>query len=100
MNRNDEAEFFDDLAFLQCARSWPNYPCCPVKRQDNTVPNGLVQLGTVVGLEEAEPTVYLVGMPRLMGSFLTIKEKDPLKKFNQIAYNSLEELVADGWLVD
>lgn len=77
---------FDDVKFLSNPNEWPCWPVCPVKRND------LTELGIVFG---GQPIVYETNM--FMLPEMTPENLEQMKKHK---YDSMEELVADGWLVD
>lgn len=101
------ARSFDDLAFFQDPDRWPNQPLCPVKnprilqdgspRTNGGMPAcGLLYENTtpvISGLPRVQPIVYLVGL-------FDDRQGKPIKSFPAKQYDSLEAMVADGWIVD
>jgi len=81
----------DDVKFLNRPNVWPCWPLCPVKRYE-PANDGFPVCGIVI---EKVPIVYETNMFALSG--MTSVEIEALKKHK---YDSMEELVADGWLVD
>lgn len=88
---------FDDLAFLTDSQKWPNYPMCPVKNYNNPKPGGFPEMGVVVASEgPAFPSVILCNMWSLVEAY----QKGETEGIEKKEYSSLEELLADGWVVD
>lgn len=90
---------FNDLAFLTDSQKWPNYPICPVKNYQHTKPGSFPEMGIVVapeGAGPAIPTVILCNMWSLVEAY----QKGETQGIEKKEYNSLEELLADGWVVD
>lgn len=85
------ARQFDDAKFLNNPNEWPCWPVCPVKRYEPT-DDGLPNCGIVIG---GRPIVYETNM--FMLPEMTPENLEQMKKHK---YDSMEELVADGWLVD
>lgn len=81
---------FDDVAFLKDVNRWPNWPICPVKRYEN------VHSFPLCGVTFATDTKPMVKILNMFGGW-SQEEFDKAKTFN---YNSIEEMVADGWVVD
>lgn len=82
---------FDDVKFLDNPGAWPCWPLCPVKRYEQT-DDAMPNCGVVI---TEVPIVYETNMFALLT--MTSAEIEALKKHK---YDSMEELVADGWLVD
>jgi hypothetical protein len=90
-----------DVIFIQRAGYWPNWPYLPMKKYDPK--EGLIagtlldkqELGKPLDLKhESMRKVYLVSVwavARGEGSFKTYETK---------LYNSIEEMLQDGWQVD
>ena len=76
---------FDDLQFMKNPHQWPNI-VLPVKRYKPRQRSGFPEMGV---LYQDKPVVYLTDM------FATITSETP-----KIEYGSLEDIAADGWLVD
>lgn len=89
----------EDLAFLRRDAQWPQWPFCPLKRDRKDKPGGWPECGLVVAGERAGamPTVYLVN---LFGLGDLKKEGKWLKDVPQTKYDTLDQLLADGWYVD
>ena len=79
---------FDDVAFLKNPNKWPNLVCPVKKRVEN---DNWPKCGVVF----KEPIVYVVSMYSMKD--VSDEEWDKLEKHE---YNSFEEMVADGWIVD
>lgn len=78
------------LEFLRTPDEWPNWPLCPVKKR--MVTNVANDVGLVIeGPSGTEPVVFLCNLWRVKEDFDTA---------TQLKYESLEALVADGWMVD
>lgn len=83
---------FDDVAFLKDTGRWPRWPGCPVKRYR---PNeGLPECGLVFDGLKIDEKLAVV-MVSMLG--WTPEQFRDAKKH---LYDSYEEMVADGWLVD
>ena len=77
---------FDDVAFLKDPDNWPNWPVCPVKCYiDEELICGLLFAGTI--------TVYKLNM----FSGWTKEEFEKAKKWK---YETIEDMINDGWRVD
>jgi len=86
---------FNTLEFLANPDRWPNWPVCPVKRScsDKQYIEGDDRPQCGVVFDQPKPTVYRVNM-------FSIGPSTDLTKFEKHEYESLEALVADGWVVD
>ena len=88
MDANTEVDVQLHIDFLKSPESWPHFPLCPVKRyeqEDKPPRTGVVlssQPNTVVGLN-----VFLVS-------------REKFKTAERWEYDSVEAVVADGWLID
>lgn len=87
----DEWERKRELTMMQNPRNWPLWPFLPVKQP---MSSGLPRCGVLVEMkwdEPIKPIVYdcIVHMP---------KSFDPDKKIAE--YNSFEEMLEAGWVVD
>ena len=94
---------FDDVYSLRqkTTGGWPCWPYCPVKKyaQKGQMPIcGLVMdtrpLTASGSQEEVEPIVY-VGL-NLFKSWT----KEEFEKCEKLKFDSMDHLVADGWMVD
>lgn len=96
----------DDLSFLNRPGMWPNWPMCPVKshaEKHKDSPTDFIATGIVfdtapIGDQKypngkAQPEVVMLNM---FGGW-TPEQFKAAKRFK---YDSIEELVADGWEVD
>lgn len=96
----------DDLAYLKNCGMWPRWPYCPVKNQTNeTIRKERKDSFPVCGVvfDEnplgkggpiwATPTVYLLNI----FAGWTAEQFKECKKYE---YESLEAMVADGWVID
>ena len=81
----------DDVEFLRQGK-WPNWPFCPVKRYEK----GELQCGLVYDNMD-DGVVPMVLMINLFALSITEEVYDGLEKHK---YDSIELLVADGWMVD
>ena len=76
-----------DRAYILDWKGYVQYPFCPVKRHSEKSPS--IELGVIVAGHPT--TVYLVDMWEIKGS---------LKDMPKIEYESVDKLLADGWVVD
>lgn len=74
----------DDLLMINSPDRWPCWPILPMKNRKNREPR---DLGIIL---DGQPTTILVGCLGLTD----------WEKAERIRYNSVEELLADGWIVD
>jgi hypothetical protein len=98
----------NELETMQNPDTWPNWFILPLKKHDNKYPEDIGLLTLKGYLIEADhwtppqkPTVYLISMYELTD----YKDPDCPKKilFEKIphkTYESWEELLGDGWIVD
>lgn len=83
---------FDDVQFLSDPDRWPKFPICPVKRYSKKDKHGFPECGVVTATGIA--VVVVISMFELP---ITEEEYEKLTKYR---YESMEDLVTDGWLVD
>lgn len=81
------------VEFLNDPEQWPNFPLCSVKRHREG--GGMPDCGTVLALPTTVPVVYSASM----FSFVKMS-KDEIRSVPQHKYESVDDLVADGWMVD
>ncbi len=75
----------DDLSFIKDPNQWPQWPQLPVKRYVNGMEVGvIIEVRTGV-----EPVVYLKNL------YTRFTDDTP-----KLTYGSIDELLADGWMVD
>ena len=85
----------DDLTMLRNPNAWYYRPLCAIKRRVEGSP--FPECATI--LEDEEGMVYLVGMHEIAGlGQKAIKEK--LGDAKTSYYDSWEELLKDGWVID
>ena len=92
-----------DLQFMKEADTWPLWPFLPVKNRkgDYKQAGGWPTLGTLMNdspfKKQTEPINYKESIDEIIQNFQKDIDFKPtvLKK-----YSSLEELTADGWIVD
>ena len=79
---------FDHLEFMSNPTEWPCFPILPIKNLGRRQASGFPELGFIL----ADETPIQVHKPTLFGE----TEEAGAQK----TYQSLDELVADGWIVD
>lgn len=79
----------DDVVMLKNPDLWPRWPLCPVKRYDKSKPHGFPDCGVVT---EGRFVVFMVNLYRVSPGVFDSCEKHE--------YESYEDMVADGWMVD
>ena len=91
---------FNDKAFIANPGKWPNWPLLPVKRhtKDRSGPEcGILIDNQPIG-DKLDPehkslrTIFLTSMFAL--------KKTDLKTVEKKEYESVEKMLADGWIVD
>lgn len=93
----------DDVAFLNRPGMWPSWPMCPVKshvEKHKDSPTDFIAAGLVFDFTDLternpKPTPEVV-MLNMFGGWTS----EQFKAAKRWKYNSIEELVADGWEVD
>lgn len=84
---------FDHKEFIQNEQRWPNWPILPMKRLPKERKFGeFPELGVMLATRKT--VVYLVDLYRLP------QTPEGWKKAEQKNYNTLDELLNDGWIVD
>lgn len=84
-----------DRNFIANPDNWPCWPFLPVKRRDNSLENG--NLGVLLSTAEhkaGKMIVYLAYM------FDWPQTPEGVKSIKRIEYASVDDLLADGWMVD
>lgn len=74
------------LDILRAPHTWPHNPFCPVAQ-------GL-KCGVVALLHEVKPVVFICSLERAQQLGI-----DGLNACERVHYNSLSELIADGWRI-
>jgi hypothetical protein len=82
----------EDARFIRRTLDWPAYPFLPMRRKQEKV-----RPDTGVLVDSKGNTVYLINMFGLKEHFDSGKSLTDIQK---IEYQSVEELLADGWMVD
>ena len=82
----------DDLKMMRSPGRWPAWPFLPVKRTVDGEQECAVMVEESMS-GTATPIVYLVNL-------FALKEAGSLSKVENRRYESLEAVVADGWVVD
>jgi len=72
-------------------RTWPRWPALPVKR------NG--ECGVMLAYKDFLTTVFKVNLWELSngGHLLTLKQ---LQSMEQVKYDTIDAILADGWIID
>ncbi len=93
---------FDDAAFIRKYNDWPCWPFCPLKRRSNSLEKK--DLGVLLATQEhADAVVKKPGSKFIIYHgymFDFPKTGEEVSKLPTTEYASLEELLADGWVVD
>lgn len=79
-----------DRKMMSNPKTWPNWPLLPVKRE---TANGY-EVGVIAAIKGQLTWVYLCNFWGLVAKSESMKDARILK------YNSLDELLAAGWIVD
>lgn len=82
----------EDKEMIDNPMSWPNWPCLPMKR--HTPQGGMPDAGTILDCELGKNVIFLTSVWEVAderASFSTCERK---------VYASVDELLADGWMVD
>ena len=82
----------EEVAFILNEPMWPRWPLLPVKRY----PEGANDLQPGVIVAGYPKIVYLKNLWEFKSGFLP----EQLEGVEKIKYDSVESLVADGWVVD
>ncbi|MEM2174360.1 MAG: hypothetical protein QXI58_01865 [Candidatus Micrarchaeia archaeon] len=83
-----------DEKIMKNPDEWPLWPFLPVKR----IINDKYQFGILVdGDPDYENTVILAQMHHHIRS---LNDYDKLKYYPKLKYNSIDEILKDGWVVD
>ena len=84
----------EDRKMMADPRTWPSWPMLPVKRaKDHDL-----EPGFMVAIQGKLTTVFLVNPWAIWAG--ERKFKEVLKNGPKKEYKSLDELLADGWVVD
>lgn len=89
MNARENSRDFD---WLSDPKNWLHWPICPVKRFTN--PKDMPECGLVWAGELTH--VYIQNLCLMVSGAVEPQFKD-CKKYE---YESLQEMLADGWMVD
>ena len=86
----------DDLEMLQTPDLWPNWPALPMRRYkpDQTV--GFPEVGVVLDMEGLQNMVVKINLFYLNA----LNGAERIRDAEKYRYESLEALLADGWIVD
>jgi hypothetical protein len=82
-----EAEIAEEVRFIRGETAWPFWPWLTVKRTDD---NDKMQVGAIYAFSTT--TVIDINFYGMTKEGLTAAER--------FSYDSVEDLVADGWVVD
>jgi len=77
-----------DRAFIKIPSLWPRFPFLPVKRYEN----GKQELGVIHC--KCDTSVKIINM------FLAPYDFETFQELEGIDYQSVDELLDDGWIVD
>ena len=86
----------DDLQMMSSPRSWPAWPLLPIKRYTK---DAWIDCGLLVDVLDHKTTVFLTTLFALQGGMVRdiLINKEEIKR---IEYDSLDDLLKDGWVVD
>lgn len=94
----------DDREFLLTPTAWRRWPFAPVKRVNKTTTR--MELGLIIAMEGQTTTVYIANLfengdrvGELRKDFIDNPTYSP-DKGTKYVYNTIDELLADGWVVD
>lgn len=84
---------FDNKKMMMDPDSWPCWPYLPVKRKNYSLKDKNLGLLTADGGKEEKTIyhVYLFALPKTLQEFLNSPTT---------VYPNIDELLADGWVVD
>lgn len=85
----------DDKTYIKAFASWWTWPFCPVKRGNNSLKDK--NLGFLLATEEhskGKMVIYHLYM------FLAPFSKEQLEAADKTQYDSIDAMLADGWVVD
>lgn len=85
----------DDLKMMASPNKWPVHPLLPVKRHRKG--GGFPECGVMVTIASERFKVFRIAMYKLEGRSWSAAE---LCELPHEVYNSFEEIVAAGWMVD
>jgi len=89
----------DDVAFLKNPDNWPNWPVCPIKR----IVDDSRQCALVFDHNNKDIIVARLNMFRWVedgyGNFREWTKED-FDNSEKWEYDTVEDLIADGWIVD
>lgn len=72
--------------------AWPGWPYLAVKRDKNNY----LECGFMIAVKGYETTVFLMNI----WDFCTQKERPKFEDIPHANYKNIDELMADGWIVD
>jgi hypothetical protein len=98
-----------DKQFIEDPNEWPKWPVCPLKR--NVVVNGFAQYqgGFLFAMQDKQRYPNEKIMPRvLLGNIYAIREvmegaksnAEFYTRYKTLDYESIDAMLADGWIVD
>jgi hypothetical protein len=90
-----KVEARDDKEMMENPTAWPVWPVLPIKRRPK---DGGTELAIMVHAEGRLTDVYLGDMFGFAEQGGTVAEI--LDSAEKIHYNSYDEIIADGWVVD
>ena len=97
MSKTKQREEFDHVTFIKDPVRWPCWPLLPVKKYTSQV--SFPTVGLVFAIQGYSlHTVYETNMFDLCHDGDNMQEK--LAKVTKHEYESVEAMVADGWIVD
>lgn len=99
-----EKEMEEELYLIRSFPTWPHYPVCPMINKVNKAPDGLPEVGFLLGEDVmAKKTVIyhenFVNLGRLKEMGI-VSVKDFEEKIKKTEYKDFNEMIDDGWRVD
>ena len=90
----------DDAAMIRDTDRWPAWPCLPLKRRNNSLEDK--NLGVLLATEEHRRAVNGRGKLRVYHGYIFSlpKTQEQWDATPRTEYDTIEELLADGWMVD
>lgn len=94
MRTDDEVKRYkDDKEMILRPALWPCWPMLPIKRESRDPKTNWPEVAILIDAEGVKTTVVLSNM-------YALSEERAFEKAEKIVYNSVDDLLADGWEVD
>jgi len=82
---------FEEKEMMETSANWPNWPFLPIKKSDPK--GGMPDCAVLYDDAGYSTTVFKINM-------WDIKTRNDLLRSEKIKYNSIDELLDAGWVVD